>query len=709
MVDLLTNPANGLITNVVPRFSWIFRDKRSTAYSQAWQILVASTAETLFEDKGDVWDSGVPSIEDTWKLDSRSVMVPYGGAPLRPWTTYFWKARTWSGPGDPSPWSESQTFRTGELSNEYPRDCQNLVVAEVKPVAIIPYGRGHFFADFGRAAFGTVALEMDTSDEHTVKVHLGEVLAGPGRIHRSPGGSRRYRECALEVQPGKPRHTVVIPPDKRNTGEYAIPMPDDLFEVYPFRYCEVTGMRAGLGRDKIRQRVIHYPFDEKAAQFRSSSKTLNDVWELCKYTIKATSFCGYYVDGDRERIPYEADAYINQLAHYCTDREYGMARRTHEYLIKHPTWPTEWILHSVFMAWDDYMYTGDDSSLRHHYEDLKAKTLIDLADERGLIATANMTDSLLERIHYSGRAQKQFGNKPITNIVDWPQSERDGFDDKPVNAVVNALHYRAVVLFARIAEALGEHDDARLFGSRARLIEKTFASVFIDAQTGLVVDGEGSSHSSLHANMFALAAGLVPHRSRPEVCAHVRSKGMACSVYGAQFLMEALYRSGCADHALALLTSRGERSWAHMIYDVGTTMTLEAWDDRFKPNQDWNHAWGAAPANIIPRYLMGIRPLKPGFEEILIHPQPGGLEWAEITTPSLRGPIHVSFNNHANGPFVLNVETPGNTTARLRLPAKTGKANRVFVNGARAYAVPGDGCLKIDDLGNGRHSIVVDG
>ena len=22
-----------------------------------------------------------------------------------------------------------------------------------------------------------------------------------------------------------------------------------------------------------------------------------------------------------------------------------------------------------------------------------------------------------------------------------------------------------------------------------------------------------------------------------------------------------------------------------------------------KPNQDWNHAWGAAPANLLPRFL----------------------------------------------------------------------------------------------------------
>jgi hypothetical protein len=45
---------------------------------------------------------------------------------------------------------------------------------------------------------------------------------------------------------------------------------------------------------------------------------------------------------------------------------------------------------------------------------------------------------------------------------------------------------------------------------------------------------------------------------------------------------------------------------------------MEAWDDSFKPNQDWNHPWGAAPGNIIVRHLAGIRPLEPGFKKFSV-------------------------------------------------------------------------------------------
>jgi hypothetical protein len=118
--------------------------------------------------------------------------------------------------------------------------------------------------------------------------------------------------------------------------------------------------------------------------------------------MRATSFCGIYVDGDRERIPYEADGYVNQIGHYGTDREYTLARRTNEYLITTPTWPTEWHLYTVLIAHSDLMFTGNTASIASFYEDLKAKTLSGLAREDGLISTETglLTDAVRDAIHF---------------------------------------------------------------------------------------------------------------------------------------------------------------------------------------------------------------------------------------------------------------------------------------------------------------------
>ena len=259
---------------------------------------------------------------------------------------------------------------------------------------------------------------------------------------------------------------------------------------------------------------------------------------------------------------------------------------------------------SVLIAWDDYFYSGDDTSLRKYYKDLQAKTLIDLERPDGLISVpkGNLPDKIARAIHI---------NK-ISDVVDWPVSERDGYDMRPVNTVVNAFHTAALSQMYRIAHVLGKQEDAARYAAAAAKTEKAINEKLVDLATGLYVDGEGSKHSSLHANMFPLAFfGLVPPERRERVAAFVRSRGMACSVYGAQFLMDALFNAGAEDDAISLMTAPGDRSWRHMVDDVGTTITLEAWDQKYKPNQDWNHAWGAAPANVLPAKDTG-RSSRPG-------------------------------------------------------------------------------------------------
>jgi hypothetical protein len=179
------------------------------------------------------------------------------------------------------------------------------------------------------------------------------------------------------------------------------------------------------------------------------------VCNISKYSIKATSFAGLYIDGDRIRIPYEADAYINQLGHYYTDREYSIARRTNEYFIDHPTWPTEWILQTVLMFHNDLMFTGNIESLAKYYKALQYKTLYEIARPDGLISSKNVNDEVMLNLGFSNAKER------IRDIADWhpsqkdtgwklatPEGERDGYDMTEINTVVNAFHYRSLVLTA---------------------------------------------------------------------------------------------------------------------------------------------------------------------------------------------------------------------------------------------------------------------
>lgn len=585
---------------------------------------------------------------------------------------------------------------------------KGLQQVEVPPEKTEYFENGICFLDFGKAAFGTLLLPPKTGGW---VVHLGEKLNAEGRLDRDPPGCIRYVRIEQAASPGE-NTRIRIPTDQRNTGPGAIRMPEEIGEVFPFRYAEIEGS-ADLDPSAVRQIRVHYPFDEEASDFESSDSVLNAVWEICRYTIKATTYCGVYVDGDRERIPYEGDAYINQLGHYGVDREYEFARFSHEYLIQHPTWPTEWQFHSVMMAWADYLYSGETESLQVFYEDLCVKTLIDLAREDGLISTETecCIKDLEKRLHFYG--ETYIFDHGLRDLVDWPPGsftdggtgERDNHEMLPVNTVVNAFHAHALKRMSHISGVLGKTGQKDHFLAQSEKVGHTINQILFDRERGIYVDGEGSQHASLHSNMFMLAFDLVPEARKASVIKFVKSRGMACSVYAAQFLLEALYLNGEDQYALELMTAQHDRGWWNMIR-AGSTMTLEAWDLKYKKNLDWNHAWGAAPTNIIPRYLLGVRPLEPGFTKVLIQPQPGTLKQVSGKIPTPHGPILVSYQYKESGERILHIEIPGAIQARIGLRADPRRTYRVLDNGIPVKGVIENGFLYVENWITGTHELV---
>lgn len=687
MCDLIENSVHLKVQSVLigsekPAFSWQMNDLGNNSFQTAYQILLADNPG--FDQP---WNSGKTTTE-------KSSGISYRGPALKPGNAYYWKVRVWNNRGQASVYSSVASFYTAGSLQVYQPPAYPLQMREVKPAVLEKIGQ-IYRADFGKDAFAQLKLTLNTNQQDSVIIHLGEIVNQDGRINRQPPGTIRYSRYAIKPNKGRHTYTLKINPDVRNTKKGAILMPAYIGEVTPFRYCEIENYAGVLQGDELRQLAVNYFFKDEAANFFSSDSTLNAIWDLCKYSIKATSFTGKYIDGDRERIPYEADAYINQLSDYAVNREYTLARNSSEYLIRNPTWPTEWILQSVLIAWHDYLYTGDIRSVNHYYEDLKAKSLIALKDSTGLVSikTGKMTPEVMAAIHYSGT---------LRDIVDWPQNtESDGFVFKPYNAVVNAFHYKALLVLQKLAADLGKKQDALWFEAQARAFKTVYNQSFFDSEKQIYVDGLGTDHASLHSNMFALAFGLVDKEKSAKVLDFIKSKGMACSVYGSQFLLDAVYDAGDADYGFALLTSKTDRSWYNMIR-VGSTITLEAWDNKYKPNQDWNHAWGAAPANIISRKLMGIEPLSPGWSEFIVKPQIGNLEFARIKVPTIKGTINADYTQGKSS-FHALINIPANTRAQVFLPLKKGRKYQLKMNGKVIKPSVRNETLLISNIGSGKY------
>ncbi len=732
MTDLLLHPEEAVITNSAPKFSWIVNGKGSGVMQTAYQILVATDKKTLENGDFDVWDSGKV-------YSDASIAVPYRGDSLDENSSYWWKVRTWDQNGKASPYSVMQNFNTGKFSNverNWPGESRMVALEangqtdlvfenrhpiryyQIKPASIVINSAGNHFVSFEKAAFGTLELILNAPGKaDSLIVHLGEKLAPGNRVDKNPGGSINYQRITLALQPDQNRYLLELPRHLPNYPNTQV-LPESFPEVAAFRYAEIEGWPGTLEMDQVLQHALLYHFDETAADFISSNDNLNRIWDLCKHTLKVTPFLGLYIDGARERMPYEADSYIQQISHYSVDREYAVQRYTANFLIFNPSWPAEWHLHMVLMAWADYMATGDSRFLEEYYDELKKKTLLPLAREDGLISTRTglVTEEFLKGIHYEGTS--------FRDIVDWPQGtpanemkyrsgwrsitfegETDRFVFSEINTVVNAFHYRNLVLMEKIAALLDKSEDERFFHERAALVKASFNEKLMDKDRGLYTDGEGVHHSSLHANMFPVAFGLAPKANYTRLREFLTAKGMACSPYGAPYLFDALYELGAEDYALRLLTSELSRSWMNMIY-FGTTITSEAWDMKFKRNMTWNHAWGASPVYIITRKIFGIEPLEPAFRKILIKPRPGDLTRATLKSPTIRGPVNAQFHKEQDEEFHLDVTIPSNTYARVMLPDPGGDIT-LNMNGSDIPVDREDGSIVIDHLKAGKYLFVV--
>ncbi len=510
-------------------------------------------------------------------------------------------------------------------------------IEKQRPEAVASKGEGHWFADFGKAAFGRLEYEIEVDHAAEVELVIGEVLAGEQCINRAPGGYRCIKTASVRLEAGLNHGFMFI---KKHRSPYQdtyqrskVLVPENAGgEIAPFRYAEVHG---DVKRVALVRHALFAPFDDDAADFHCSDAHLNQVWELCKYTMKATSAFGLYIDGERERQCFEGDAYINALGAYCTGGGYEVARRTLDFLASfYPIPAVEYRLFTPLLVRDYFLYSGDTGMYPYWKDELKERLLPQLLADDGLFHfPKDVKDEAVRSLNFHYQYVDMFPDC-MSILVDWPRAEQDGYEFGELSFVPHAFLYAAL-------KAMNDLEPNSGYDQRAASLLKDIRRLFRHAD-GRYCDSSQSNHSAIHSAMWAIAWGIADKQDYPVLAELMKGKGMVCSVYAAQFLLDACFMAGAEQFAIDLMRSDGPRSWMNMIRQ-GTTITMEAWSDKDKSNQDWNHAWGAAPANVIPRRLAGIRPIANGFRRFVIDPKPGNLEAFSIKHPTPHGPIFMEY------------------------------------------------------------------
>jgi alpha-L-rhamnosidase len=597
-----------------------------------------------------------------WKARGQAGLLPAKGSAGSTFFTVpqeYWDLRNepvgWTEPGfDDAAWSTPAS--RSAIDGLVPALIEPVRLHDVTPASVTEVADGRWLVDLGREIAGGLALEVTGNAGDTVEVRLGEELNADGTVKYQLRATNLYREV-WTLRDGAQRF--------------------EHWGYRGFRWAELW-TSVDLSRATVKGRAWKLNWDDSDSSFSSSDPDLDRVWDLCRYSIEATRGDLYQDTPTRERGPYEGDALINQLSEYSVQRSFALARWSNDYLVRQGTWPTEYRLMCAISAWEDYLATGDDRQLAKDYALLAAKNLTSYLGSDGLV-------------HKSpGNSSQDLGD-----LVDWPVTSRDGYVFTSVNTVVNAFQYAAFDALAKCAAALGRSDEETLMRERADTLATAMRDTLLDTPAGRFRDGAGTAHSAQHATAFPVALGVAAALDG-EVLAKIgdtlAAGGMKMSVYGAQFLLDALFRLGRADAALALLTSKATNSWLHMIDDLSATIVTEAWDPSLKPNMTFSHAWASAPANAVARHVLGVQVTEAGAAGFRVRPRTGTLTEVDGTVPSLRGPVSVSLRR-SEGTHSLKVTMPPNTRAVVEL--EIGDADPA------AYRVSKHGGVKVtsfDDL-----------
>ena len=257
-------------------------------------------------------------------------------------------------------------------------------------------------------------------------------------------------------------------------------------------------------------------------------------------------------------------------------------------------------------------------------------------------------------------------SKAIDGMFYWDISDHEALDAKPEALTASSFYYHHLQLAAEFAGILNKPEDAAGFTKQAQQLKNAIARKFLVKGTGRF------DNATQSAQLFSLWYDLSPEKENSlkvlmdEFQRH--NWHLSTGIFSTKMLFDVLRENNMNDIAYRIADQPGYPGWGYMLQGGATTL-WETWQyPETGPSQ--NHPMFGSIDEWFYRSLLGINPAAPGFEKILIKPQPAGnLTWARGSYNSVKGLIASDWKKDGTG-FILKVSIPANTTAEVWIPSK---------------------------------------
>jgi alpha-L-rhamnosidase len=530
------------------------------------------------------------------------------------------------------------------------------ITKEIAPLRIYEAGKDTFIVDMGQNFSGVARIKVAGSAGKKVSLRYGEDVFKDGRLNYFTTVAGHIKEMwNLKGGPGSPRTAwqqdgYILKGGGRETWA-------PRFTFHGFRYVEITGWPGKPTLNDIQGLRMNSDVGENGS-FSCSNAMFNRLNDVVKWTFLSNIFSVQSDCPGREKMGYGADIVVTteaymynyDMAHFYrkTVRDFANEQQPDGGITEIAPYtgiadrgyggesgPLGWQLAFPFVQKKLYEFYGDKDIIEKNYEGVKKQM------------------AFLE-------------SKAINGLFHWDISDHESLEPTPEAFSASSFYYHHAVLAAEFAAILAQKEDSAKYTRLAARIKGSIVRKFLIPATGRF------DLATQATQLFALWYNLSPEKEKTtevllaELARH--KDHVSTGIFATKFMFDVFRETDQNEIAYNVVNQKDYPGWGHMLESGATTL----WESWRKPDQNsQNHPMFGSVSEWFYRSLLGINPAAPGFEKIIIKPQPAGdLTWAKGSYQSVRGSIASDWKKTGKQ-FQLNVSIPANTTAEIWIPATT--------------------------------------
>ncbi len=580
----------------------------------------------------------------------------------RGWNAAEFDDKSWSG--------ANVTPAASEIAITSEVDAPASVVQSLRAKGVSALPGGAYVFDLGQNMVGWTKLKINGAAGTAVRLRYAEVLNADGTLYRA--NLRNADATDLYVL--------------RGGGEEEY---EPYFTFHGFRYVEVSGYPGKPPVDALEGRVVSSLRGEGTGRLSTSSELVNRMWGIGLWGQRG-NFVTIPTDCPQrdERLGWMGDA--------------AAFWRTGSYNFDVATFSEKWLQDVRDAQLGNGSFTNVSPNTLPFDKDNGAPgwgdagvivpytTWLQYGDTRVIEENWAAMERFMQFIE---KANPDYLRKNALgpDYSDWLAPD----ERTPSDLVATAYWALCAERMEEMARATGKHEEEKKYGELMGKIREAYQKAYLKSN-GTVSGGTQTGY------VLTLEMHLAPKEQEAVMVKNLvqeieaREGHLSTGFLGTPYLLFALSDHGRADVAYKLLLTETYPSWGFML-SKGATTWWERWDGdtgNASMNSFNHYAFGSVVAWVY-RRVTGIDtvPSGAGFHEIVIRPvldERMSEAWGEYD--SVYGKIVSEWKGTKQGPFVLHVTIPANTTARVYLP--DAGSGTVAVEG-KAVQREADGEVKI--------------